>query len=118
MQEGPTGINTRPAMPVLHALAAAEPAGTSLPGNLGDLLHGADQHPYTVAQQARVSWIVDIGLHHRGIHAHPPDPGQNLLKTKQFADREFGRPQRRPHPFGKPAQRPPGRAVSYQHADD
>ena len=47
-----------------HSLAA------SLAGDLADPFHGADQNPHAVAQQARIGRIVDVGLHHGGVHAH------------------------------------------------
>ena len=39
-------------------------------GDGGGLLHGAGQHPHTVAEQAGVGRVMDVGLHHGGIDAH------------------------------------------------
>ena len=56
--------------PQFDAAAAVAQPGADIAGNLGDLLHGADQHAYAVAEQAGVGRIVDVGLYHRGIDAH------------------------------------------------
>jgi hypothetical protein len=42
---------------------------------------GAGQHPHLVAQQAAVGQIVNVGLDHSGVDAHPPTlppPGLDL----------------------------------------
>ena len=42
-------------------------------------LHGANEHAHPVPQKARVGRIVDVGLCHRGIHAHPPAFHNSLI---------------------------------------
>jgi len=39
---------------------------------------GAGQHPHLVAQQAAVGRIVNVGLDHSGVDAHPPEFGEAL----------------------------------------
>ena len=56
----------------LHAAAAITQFRSNLSGDPGDLFHRADQHPHTVAQQARVGRIMDVGLDHRGVHTQTP----------------------------------------------
>src|SRR6202162_5793004 len=55
--------------PQLHAATAVAQLGASLAGDLANPFHGADQNPHAIAQQARSSRIVDVGLHHGGVHA-------------------------------------------------
>src|ERR1700740_726404 len=58
--------------PQLHAPTAVAQLGADGAGNFGDLLHGANEHAHPIPQKARVGRIVDIGLYHGGIAAHPP----------------------------------------------
>jgi hypothetical protein len=39
---------------------------------------GAGQHPHLVAQQAAVGRVVNVGLDHSGVDAHPPEFGEAL----------------------------------------
>src|SRR5262245_40205393 len=76
----------------LHASTAIAQLGATCTRNLCDLLHDAGQHPDAIPQQARVGWIMDVGLYHRCVHAHsssfdPPllpgyshNPGMDLFE--------------------------------------
>src|SRR6202166_1445839 len=56
--------------PQLHAATAVAQLGASFAGDLANPFHRADQNSHAIAQQARIGRIVDVGLHHGGVHAH------------------------------------------------
>jgi hypothetical protein len=59
--------------------AGVDPAGRTEPAGVQErlkgclLFHGATDidHPNAVPQQGTVGRVVDVGLHHRRVHAHP-----------------------------------------------
>jgi len=66
--------------PQLHAPAAVTQLGSDHADNVRDLLHGAGQRAHPVAQQRAVGRIVDVGLHHRRVHAHAPTRDNALVQ--------------------------------------
>src|SRR6202040_1674979 len=58
--------------PPFDAAAAIAQLGAGRPSDTGDLLHHAGHNPLPVAQQAAVGGVVNVGLDHRGVDAHPP----------------------------------------------
>ena len=65
----------------LHAAAAVAQLGPGGARNLADLPHSAGQHPDPISQKARVGRVVDVGLHHRRVHAHPPSRGHPVVPS-------------------------------------
>ena len=61
-----------------HRSRAVAQLGTRGAGQARDRFHRAREHPHPVAEERTVGRIVDVGLHHRGIDAHPA-PGDDLL---------------------------------------
>jgi hypothetical protein len=56
---------------------------------------GAGQHPHLVAQQAAVGRIVNVGLDHSGVDAHPPEFGEADRRSRRRSP-----PNGRRDPFG------------------
>src|SRR5207253_2174215 len=56
--------------PELHAAAAIAQLGADVTSNICNLLHRADQHSHSIAQQAAVSRVMDIRLNYRCVHPH------------------------------------------------
>src|SRR5207302_10484169 len=48
-------------------------------GDLSHTLHGARQHPYPIPKEGAVGRVVNVGLHHRGIHTEPAAANDPLL---------------------------------------
>jgi hypothetical protein len=65
--------------PQLHTPAPVAQLGSNRAHDVCDLPHETGQHANAVPQQGAVSWVVDIGLHHGRVHAHPPSSGHALL---------------------------------------
>src|SRR5215207_972801 len=70
------------------AIASAEGFLAQLAGNFGrqPLLRPPEQareHPDPVSQQGTVGGVVDVGLHHRGVHPHLT-PAGDLRRARQF----------------------------------
>ena len=64
---------------IAHRTSAIPQSRTGSPGDLGDALHGAGQHPHAIAQQRAVGRVMDVGLHHRGVHTQPAAAHDALL---------------------------------------
>src|SRR5260370_42071 len=69
--------------PQLHAATAVAQLGASFADALSNPFHGADQNSHAIAQQARIGPIVDVGLHHGGVHAHSA-PGRQPVGLNQL----------------------------------
>lgn len=65
--------------PQFYASRSVAQLGSGRARDLGDLLHGADQHPNPVTQQRAVGRVMDVGLHHRRIHTHSASLRHPLL---------------------------------------
>ena len=101
----PAGRSKQPAVAPLQPFLALRSLGARRSGNVehaqfdapavvaefradvaddrGDLLHRPRKNPNAVAEQARIGRIVDIGLHHRGVDAHPP-ADRNPFRLRHF----------------------------------
>src|SRR6266404_1665562 len=64
---------------IAHRAGAIAQPRTGAPCDLGNTLHGAGEHPYAIPQQGAVGRVVDIGLHHRGVHTEPAAANDPLL---------------------------------------
>jgi hypothetical protein len=93
--------------PELYAPAAVAQLGSDRARDLCDLLHHAGQHPNPVSQQGAVGRMVNVGFHHRRVHAHPSS-GRHAFFESYFHHPlvnllEHLRPERHPpaaHRFG------------------
>src|ERR1700716_519756 len=65
--------------PQFHAPGPVAQLSPGRSSDLGDLLHETGQHPNPIPQQGAVGRVVDIGLDHRRVYAHPPSRGHAIV---------------------------------------
>ena len=65
--------------PKFHTPTSVAQLGSNRARDGCDLPHDAGQHANAVPEQGAVSRVVDIGLHHSRVHAHPSSSGHALV---------------------------------------